>query len=137
MRQQDRHWTKEKREPKQVPSDAKSEDAQPKADQADARNNLPKGPTPLTNTLDFSVGFEQQYQPMKVVPLHLCQARKVILAVVVIKPQRTNHKLHCVIGRGRADLVDLLVECERRQHLVHVATDSVDQSVSGLPVNLA
>ena len=66
-----RHWTQEKCKPEQVPSDAELNNTKSKAYQTDSGNNLPNRPTPLANTLDLGVRFEQQDQSLNVVPLRL------------------------------------------------------------------
>jgi hypothetical protein len=101
-------------------------DTPTKACQATQRQQLGPGPAPLGNQLDLLIRFQQEQQTLEVVPLRLCQRHEVVLAIVVVKPNRQRDEADRRIGR-RAERIERLVELKGTYLLVQEPADLLGQ----------
>jgi hypothetical protein len=92
----------------------------------DRSHRLPHGPLPhpaLRN--DVRVGFEDQEQPLEVIPFFLGSDRFVVIDIVLVIPKEAHDLLHCFILGPSGDFRKLLVEPERGQFLAEVKVDNL------------
>ena len=87
--------------------------------------------------LDLCVRFKQQNQPLEVIPLLFRQARKVIFAVVVVQPERTDDVFHRDILARMKYSEDFVIKSKGRHCPVDIAIDGIYQVVPALAVNYA